>query len=430
MILPYRLASKLFHLLPLPPGKTAESRAGRLAATARWMQWGRDSRSDHQLVWFHAASVGETQVIAPLITRFGDRSPAVQTVLTYSSPSMATWPHDTGAHREDFAPAELPRAMAGVFDTLRPSLIVVSRGDLWPEMLHAAGMRGVPVAVVGGTIRANSYRLSRPARAIAKGLYRNLGFVGAVSHDDAARWLRVGVPPHAVTVTGDPRNDYVLERTPNASTLRPFAAWAAGGDVMVAGSTHPTDEDVLVHAFASVRSRLPGARLMIVPHEPSRGATERIHRLARSLGLHAARWSGSTEDVDSSILVVSDVGLLADLYALGTLAYVGGGFGPTGTHSWLEPAACGVPVLTGPEATRNAAMRSFIQCGGVTAIEGPAPSESLATEWTALLTDADRRLAAGQAARDQITRGAAAESMQALDVLLVTGGSRGAGTTE
>ncbi len=424
MILPYRLAAKIFHHFPLLPGKLSQSRAGRLTATARWIQWARDSRTNHPLVWFHAASVGETQVIAPLIMRFCDRSPSVQTILTYSSPSMAAWPHDTGADQQDFAPAELPKAMAGVFDTLRPALIVVSRGDLWPEMVHTARVKGVPVAVVGGVVRQGSARLPWLARAIMKGLYRDLAFVGVVSAEDALRWVRLGASRHVVKVTGDPRSDYVLERSPNHQVLQPFEAWASAGPVMVAGSTYRRDEEVLVDAFAQVRSNHGTARLMIVPHEPSRDGIERLRDRARSLGLQVALWSKSTANDAPPLVVVDAVGILADLYALGTLAYVGGGFGTAGIHSLLEPASFAIPVLAGPGAVDDVATRAFVESGGVVVIEGAMPVKTLAARWTALLADADLRTSGGRAARDQITRGAAEESMKGLERLLADVDSR------
>ncbi len=424
MILPYRLASRLFHLLPLPPGKLAKSRAGRLTATARWIQWARDSRTRHPLVWFHAASVGETQVIAPLVTRLRARFPTLQAILTYSSPSMATWPHSIGVDHEDFAPAELPEAVQRVFDTLRPALIVVSRGDLWPEMVHTARVKGVPVAVVGGMVRQASARLPWPARAIMKGLYRDLAFVGVVSVEETPRWVRLGASRHVVKVTGDPCNDYVLERSPNHQVLRPFEAWASAGPVMVAGSTHRRDEEVLVDAFAEVRSNHGAARLMIVPHEPSRDGTERVRDRARSLGLEVALWGSSTANDAPPVVVVDAVGILADLYALATLAYVGGGFGTAGIHSLLEPASCAIPVLAGPGGEADAATRAFVESGGVVVVDGAMPAKTLATQWTALLTDADMRKSSGRAARDQITRGAAEESMKGLERLLANVDSR------
>lgn len=416
----YRLAAKLFHLLPLPSGKLAESRRGRLAAGKRWVDWARDSRTAHPLVWFHAASVGESQVIAPIAARLRERHRSLQTVLTFSSPSMAAWPGPPGVDRIDYAPADLPSAVAAVFNSLRPSIIVVSRGDLWPEMVHGALARHVPVAVVGGAVGRDSNRLRWPVRQLLATVHRHLAFVGARSAEDASRWIRLGARQEVVHVTGDPRNDYILDRIPGKSVPRPLAAWGAGaaGHVMVAGSTHPQDEELLIDAFAAIASRDKAARLLVVPHEPGPASVRRIVSRARQLRLEAALWNGSSAEIRAPIVVVDQAGLLGDLYAVGALAYVGGGFGTSGVHSLAEPAAWGVPVLAGPGVFQDAAAQPLLESGGVTAISGPDPLPELVEKWTRWLGDPDARNAAGRAARAQIRCGAADESVQALERLL------------
>ena len=416
----YRLAAKLFHLLPLPSGKLAESRRGRLAARKRWVDWARDSRTECPLVWFHAASVGESQVIAPIAARLRERHRSLQTVLTFSSPSMAAWPGPPGVDRIDYAPADLPSAVAAVFNSLRPSIIVVSRGDLWPEMIHGALARHVPVAVVGGAVGRRSNRLRWPIRQLLATVHRRLAFVGARSAEDASRWIRLGARREVVHVTGDPRNDYILDRIPGKSVPRPLAAWGGGaaGHVLVAGSTHPQDEELLIDAFAAIASRDKAARLLVVPHEPGPASVRRIVSRARRLRLEAALWNGSPAEIRAPIVVVDQAGLLGDLYAVGALAYVGGGFGTSGVHSLAEPAAWGVPVLAGPGVFQDAAAQPLLESGGVTAISGPDPLPELVEKWTRWLGDPDARSAAGRAARAQIRCGAADESVQALERLL------------
>ena len=416
----YRLAAKLFHLLPLPSSKLAESRRGRLAAGKRWVDWARDSRTARPLVWFHAASVGESQVIAPIAARLRERHRSLQTVLTFSSPSMTAWPGPPGVDRIDYAPADLPSAVAAVFNSLRPSIIVVSRGDLWPEMVHGALARHVPVAVVGGAVGRDSNRLRWPVRQLLATVHRHLAFVGARSAEDASRWIRLGARQEVVHVTGDPRNDYILDRVPWKSVPRPLAAWGGGaaGHVLVAGSTHPQDEELLIDAFAVVASRDKAARLLVVPHEPGPASVRRIVSRARRLRLEAALWNGSPAEIRAPIVVVDQAGLLGDLYAVGALAYVGGGFGTSGVHSLAEPAAWGVPVLAGPGVFQDAAAQPLLESGGVTAISGPDPLPELVEKWTRWLGDPDARSAAGRAARDQIRCGAADESVQALERLL------------
>ncbi len=140
--------------------------------------------------------------------------------------------------------------------------------------------------------------------------------------------------------------------------------------------------------------------------------------------LFGALWSESTANDAPPLVVVDAVGILADLYALGTLAYVGGGFGTAGIHSLLEPASFAIPVLAGPGAVGDVATRAFVESGGVVVIEGAMPVKTLAARWTALLADADLRTSGGRAARDQITRGAAEESMKGLERLLADVDSR------
>ena len=414
----YRLAAKLFHLLPLPRGKLVESRRGRLVAGRRWVHWARDSRTERPLVWFHAASVGESQVIHPIAARLRERHRSLQTVLTFSSPSMAAWPEPPGVDRIDYAPADIPSTVAAVFNALRPSIIIVSRGDLWPEMVHGALSRHVPVAVVGGAVGRGSTRLRWPVRQLLAAVHKRLAFVGARSAEDASRWIRLGARQEVVHVTGDPRNDYILERVRGKSVPQPLSAWGSAGHVMVAGSTHPQDEELLIDAFAVIASSDKAARLLVVPHEPGPASVRRIVSQARRLRLEAEPWNGSPAEIRAPIVAVDQVGVLGDLYAVGTLAYVGGGFGTSGVHSLAEPAAWGVPVLAGPGVFNDAAAQPLLESGGVATISGPDQLPELVEKWTQWLSDPDARSVAGRAALSQIRCGAADESVQALERLL------------
>jgi 3-deoxy-D-manno-octulosonic-acid transferase len=331
---------------------------------------------------------------------------------------MAAWPEPPGVDRIDYAPADLPSPVAAVFNSLRPSIIVVSRGDLWPEMVRGALARHVPVAVVGGAVGRSSNRLRWPVRQLLAAVHRHLAFVGARSAEDASRWIRLGARQEVVHVTGDPRNDYILERVTGKPLPQPLAAWGSAGHVMVAGSTHPQDEELLIDAFAVIASRDKAARLLVVPHEPGRASLRRIVSQARRLGLEAAPWNGSPAEIRAQIVVVDEAGVLGDLYAVGTLAYVGGGFGTSGVHSLAEPAAWGVPVLAGPGVSKDAAAQALLESGGVTAISGPDPLAELVEKWMRWLGDPEARSAAGLAARAQIRYGAAEESVQALERLL------------
>ena len=307
----YRAAARLARYAPLP-AKAAASLAGRRAATEQWQAWSRAKRESGRRVWVHAASVGEAVTAEPVVRRLLVAEPGLTPIYTHASPTIAGWPHAFGAAAVAYAPPEEPTATAAVFDALHPAMLVFSRGDLWPELLIAAHARSIPVAVLGGTIRPRSRRLAWPARSFFRRLLRPVRFVGAVTRGDAARWIASGVPASAVSVTGDPRHDYVIERTTEVSRLRPLLAWATPG-TLVAGSVEEDDEGLVLGAFALVRGGHAEARLVIVPHEPAPAVVERVRERAGRLGVAAETWAEGRRP-EADCVVVQPRGLLADLY--------------------------------------------------------------------------------------------------------------------
>ena len=415
---PYRLAAALFQLAPLPAGKLALSRAGRLGAVHRWSEWAKQRRSGEPLVWLHAASVGESQVTEPIALRLRARLPNMQFIQTYSSPSAANWPLPTHVEHADYLPPERPREVDRLFETLRPAAMMVSRGDLWPEVMRGAFESQVPVAVVGATVRPTSRRLRWPVRGALEPMHRRLAFVGAVSSEDAARWVRMGASPDVVCTTGDPRDDHILERTPRYAKLLPLIPWTQAGQTLVAGSTHLPDELALMEALHQLRDMHPNARLIVVPHDAGAESATRIISSAQSRGLAAAAWTTGAPSPEVRVLAVDRPGVLSDLYALGSAAYVGGGFGKSGVHSLAEPAAYALPTLTGPCARADHFAERFLRSGGAVAVAREDPARSLAEQWDAWLRDSAGRTAAGIAARRQLHEGSAARTAEAVAAIL------------
>ncbi len=143
------------------------------------------------------------------------RCPACRSTLTHTSPSVTDEERLAGADHADYLPLDEPRPIARTLDALRPDLLLLSRGDLWPELVRQVQARGVPVAVTGGIVRSRSGRLRWPARAVLRPACRRLAYVGAVTDGDAERWRRLGVLEDRVEVTGDPRHDQLIERPVN-----------------------------------------------------------------------------------------------------------------------------------------------------------------------------------------------------------------------
>ncbi|MBI4419541.1 MAG: hypothetical protein HY560_01840 [Gemmatimonadetes bacterium] len=392
---------------------------GRRQAVDRWLDWARRRRVGAPLVWIHAASVGEALTAEPVIRRLSTALPGLQLVLTYSSPSLARWPGALPVAAADFAPPEEPGAAQAVVASLAPDLLVFSRGDLWPELLIAAHSRGVPVAVLGATVRRRSRRLAWPARPFLVELMRPVRFVGAVTTEDAERWERLGVPASAISVTGDPRHDQVLERPATLPRVGDLLPWAGTHFTIVTGSVEEDDEPVVLGSLSALQRAGADVRLLLVPHDPASSAVTRLFARAARMGVPMRTWrhGGTIPGPVEPCVVVEEMGSLGDLYLAGTVAYVGGGFRRNGLHAIIEPAAYGLPVAFGSEYEGPDAERMLAR-GGAVALPRRGATRALTDLWLRWLLDPESRQRAGLAARGALQQGAASVTAQRLRALL------------
>lgn len=411
---PYRLLARLGHGLPLG-GTAGESLAARRDAAARWCAWAATRPPSRHLVLVHGASVGELLTAQPIVRRLRRAVPALQVAQTFTSPSAARW-SGWSADRTDYLPLDEPAPVDTLLTALAPRLVVFARGDLWPELVTAAAARGIPIAVVGASVRPKSLRLAPPVRGFLARLHRAITWLGAASDRDAARWIRLGVSPPVIHVTGDPRHDEVIEHPP-APLPQGLVEWRGGACVLVAGSTEPRDEPMLLAAFRATHHRHPEARLVLVPH--ASGRAQAVAARARRAGIAAAVWEASDAGVRAAslpdVVIVESRGILADLYALGQLAYVGGGF-DRGVHAVIEPAARGVPVIVGPRGSHSGDVARLVAAGAAVPLpqRRPGAVRRLAELWSSWLAHADTRRDAGLRARRTLEAGAAARSAEAL----------------
>ena len=408
---PYRLAVRA--AVPLVPLLLRDALArrghlGRLAAPRDLAAWAASSRDPSRpLVWIHAASVGEGLQARAVLAAIRDARPDLQLIATRFSASAERLAATMPADHVGYLPYDRPDDIRAALDALRPDVLVFAKLDVWPELATAAAARGVRVALVAGSVDPGSARLGWPARGMAEGGYAALDRIGAIDHGDAERLVRLGARRDRITVTGDPRIDSVLE-TVTASRNEPRLTLTDHPDTtLVAGSTWPSDETVLLEAFQVVFSNHPDARLVLVPHQPDSEAVSRLEAEARRVGVPTARWTG--EASASPVVIVDRLGVLPRLYPAGRLAYVGGGFGRRGVHSVLEPAGWGRPVMIGPRDRGVRDARLLARAGGLVRLPGTDAVGALVAQWRQWLDDpalAERQGAAALAALEP-DRGAA-----------------------
>jgi 3-deoxy-D-manno-octulosonic-acid transferase len=426
-------------LLGLGSAKRARGVAARRGAVARLEAWAASGRDPSRpAVWLHGASAGELLGAVPAVERLRARRD-VQLVVTWFSPSAEAAVPALSPDVAEALPLDTLRETARALEAVRPAALVFAKADLWPALVASAAARGVPLGLVNGTVGPGSSRLGWPAARLLAGTYGRLDRVGAVSEEDAGRLVRLGARPGTVEVTGDAAFDRAAARvraarepgspasrlraalgleggraapgTEPAATAAPSAApdtTGAGGriPVLLAGSTWPRDEALLLPAVAAVREAGRPLALVLAPHEPDRAALERISEASgRILGVRPRMWSEAERGADTGAswrapLVIDRVGLLAGLYAFADLAYVGGGLGGDGLHSVVEPAAAGIPVLFGPRHARREAA-DLMERGGALEVDPSSAAETLSR----LLRDAGERARRGAAARAYVEEG-------------------------
>lgn len=402
--------------------RTLDARRGLTERLEAWVRGHRDLK--RPLVWMHAPSVGEALQAKPVLEALRATQPSWQLAFTFFSPSAERLARTLPADVADYLPFDRPRDVRDALAALQPNALVFSKLDVWPELTLAAATRGAKLGLISATVAASSSRLRWPARGWAFGAYRALDRIGAISQEDADRLEQLGARREAIQVTGDTRYDSVAERAERFDRSRePFArlaALSAGGFTIVAGSTWPGDEAIVLPAFAELLTQVPAARLILAPHEPNpdhlAGITQRTH----ALGLpRPVRLSQLEHAAPAPVVVVDRVGVLADLYALSDVAFVGGGYHRAGLHSVLEPAVFGVPVTVGPHWQMSRDAHLLIDQGGAVAL--PADGrQPLHSQWLVWHHDVAARKKAGAAGVRMVRAGrGAAERTTALVQLLV-----------
>ncbi|HEX5436587.1 MAG TPA: glycosyltransferase N-terminal domain-containing protein [Gemmatimonadaceae bacterium] len=399
-----RAANVAARTAPAGDAKVLRALRARRGLVARYQAWAAASRDPARaLVWIHAPSVGEGLQARPVVERLRASHPYLQLAYTFFSPSAERFARALGADFCEYLPFDSRADVRTALAALRPTALVFSKLDVWPSLAAEAARRGVRLGLISATLARESGRRGALAAALLRDAYASLDAVGAIDSRDQARLVALGVQPGAISVTGDTRYDQVWARARAAdrdgALLAPLAS---DRPTLVAGSTWPADERVLLPAWLALRRTCPRARLIIAPHEPSPAHLTPIERWSAAASLRGARLGAAADWQDVDVIVVDRVGVLGELYALADVAFVGGGFHRAGLHSVLEPAAFGAPVLFGPRFGASRDARLLVSQGGGAAVTSARELGERLTRW---MMDASAQEQAGTAARMLVQQG-------------------------
>jgi 3-deoxy-D-manno-octulosonic-acid transferase len=405
-----QLARLAAALAPSGDGKLTRTLRARRGIRKRYEAWGASGRdAKRPLLWMHAPSVGEGLQARPVLELARRARPDLQLAYTFYSPSAERFATSLDVDFADYLPFDTAGDAAVALEALRPSALVFAKLDVWPRLVASAARKHVKMGLVSGTLSAASSRGGALARLALSAAYEQLDAVGAISEDDAARLVALGVRPDRTVLTGDTRYDQAWRRAAvvdRGSAL--LAPLVSDRFTLVAGSTWPADEEHLLDAWLAVRRQNPRARLVIAPHEPATGHLAPIERWASTHGISIARLGDATTTAGraADVILVDRVGVLGELYAVGDAAFVGGAFHDAGLHSVLEPAAFGIPVAFGPQhgGSRDASL--LLVAGGAVSA---GTSRVIAEQLRRWMTSDALREHAGAAARAVVEGGLGAD---------------------
>jgi len=366
--------------------------------------YGGASRPPGPLLWLHAASMGETASILPLLSAVARRAPEVHVLLTTGTVTSATLLNRMlpeldlqlrVSHR--FMPLDVPNWVARFLDHWQPDAAGFVESELWPNLLAGCQARAVPVTLINARLSPRSFASWRRAPGLARSMLEPMIEVQAQSSADAARFRALGA--RNVTTPGNLK--FAAPPLPvDAAELARWRQELAGRPVWLAASLHPQEADVVLAAHRQLAACHPGLLTIIVPRHPERGPAI----AARMTGVPTTRRAGGEGPPSGAGVWVADT--LAELglfYRLAPIVLIGRSLAaPGGGQNPLEPARLGCAVAAGPHMENFVEVSETLQAEG--ALARVADAAGLATWVDALLRDPARRDAMGRAGQQACGR--------------------------
>ncbi|HEX9265035.1 MAG TPA: 3-deoxy-D-manno-octulosonic acid transferase [Candidatus Binatia bacterium] len=340
-------------------------------------------------VWIHAASVGEVRAAGALVRALKAEAPARKLLVsTFTATGHRVAQQLPGVDAVIFLPLDFFWVVRIALTTIDPSAIVFIETEIWPNLLREAYQRGIPTLLLSGRLSAKALSRYQVWLPFFRRVLDHYTVVGMQSPEDAARILRLGAAEKKVSVVGSLKFASNGGYRQNVHSLRD-----GNRPLLVAGSSHRGEEEMLLKALASARLQFPELSLVLAPRHPER--FDEVEKLLRNSPFAFHRKSQVTAEqyFDRDVLLLDTVGELPDFFAAGDIAFVGGSLVDVGGHNILEPARFEKPVLFGPHMSNFKNMAEEMKEKGA-AIEVHSVDE-LARALISLLADADARLRMG-----------------------------------
>lgn len=369
-------------------------------------------------IWIHAVSVGEVIASNPLISLVNRELPDYEIVLstvTKTGRQMAKKLEERISYIFYF-PFDFPFVIKKVLGRINPSAIVLAETEIWPNLLKYAKHYNIPIVLNNGKISQVSFARYKKILPFFRQILDRISFFCMQTQEDKNKLLALGIASEKILVTGNTKFDCWEKGLTNKEPLK---NWDIEGrsPIIVAGSTHPKEEEIILESFKEITQKFPEAILILAPRHPER--TPEIENLIKEKGYsHIRRTKMDSSKVKEQIILVDVIGELSKIYSVADIVFVGGSLVPIGGHNLLEPAFLSKPIITGPYTFKQKEMVELLKKGEGLAQVGN--KEELKEKFIELLSSPEKRKELGENAYKTAmsNQGAARKNFEVIEKML------------
>ena len=305
----------------------------------------------HPVIWMHAASVGEVNSAAAIIEQLLALLPGCRMIFsttTMHGQAQAVRRFDDRVHCL-YAPLDFIVSVRKALDRYKPDILVCIETEIWPNWLYEAQAMGIKTAMVNGRMSSRSIRQYVKIKSLFRSILKQVDAFSMIGDVDAERIRMLGAPAERIQVHGNAKYDRPVRTSLADLRQKAHSIFRYDGqdNILVAGSTHSQEEEIILEAYAGICRRFPDTVLIIAPRHIER--TSAIEKLLHQKGVeYQLRTKIVHEGPMPRVIILNTIGELQIAYSIATIAFCGGSLVPLGGHNVLEAAAMGVPVLYGP----------------------------------------------------------------------------------
>ncbi len=354
-------------------------------------------------LWIHAVSVGEAMMAVVLIKELRAQRPEIKVVLSTTTSTGRKVAETIKDERTIvlYNPTDFLWAVSRVFEMIRPKLLILVEAEIWPNYIWCAKRREIPVYLINARLSKRTEGRYRKFAFFCKPVLQLVDLVFAQDESDVSRLEGAGFSPESIFVSGSLKYDVAEDSYSEApiETWWSHIGWNPTDLILLAGSTHSGEEEVLGRVFKNLKVEFPHLKLLLAPRHAERG--ESVQGEMNTLGLKSVLRGSLTQALHNGsvpeVLILNSTGELKSVYAKATVVFVGKSLLSKGGQNFIEAARVGVPIVVGPHMQNfENITQHFREQGGILQIQS---ERELETQIRTLLQEIDHRTALGEQGR-------------------------------